>query len=62
MGSGSRFTFGRVDGFGAGFSISRFPFALTFNAHALFWYVSVGFGRGYDEPEGPGFWSKVWHR
>lgn len=51
MGSGNRFSFGRVDGFGLGVHVSRFPFNVTISLNFLFWFVSLGFGRGYDEPE-----------
>jgi cytochrome bd-type quinol oxidase subunit 1 len=29
--------------------MSRFPFTLTISVHFLFWGVSLGFGKGYDE-------------
>jgi hypothetical protein len=49
MGSGDKFKVWRSDGFGLGFNVSRFPFALTFNVHVLLWGISLGFGKGYDE-------------
>jgi hypothetical protein len=49
MGSGDRVKFFRSDALGAGFFVARFPFAVTLTAHLLFWCVSIGFGRGYDE-------------
>jgi hypothetical protein len=49
MGSGNKFQVWKADGFGLGFSISRFPFALTISVSLLFWGVSLGFGKGYDE-------------
>jgi hypothetical protein len=49
MGSGNKFTVWKSEGFGLGFNVSRFPFALTFNLHFLMWGVSLGFGKGYDE-------------
>lgn len=49
MGSGKRFTYGRTESFGAGFAVARFPFALTIDANLFFWFVSIGFGKGYDE-------------
>lgn len=49
MGSGDRFSYGVLNGFGLGFGIERFPFALTITANVLFWYVSLGFGKAYDK-------------
>lgn len=49
MGSGEKFTYGWTGSFGLGFGIARFPFAVTITANVLFWYVSIGFGKGYDE-------------
>lgn len=49
MGSGSRFTFGVTDSVGFSFVVSRFPFAVTVNILVLCFYVSIGFGKGYDE-------------
>jgi len=49
MGSGDRFTYGNSEGFGVGFFYSKFPFAHTFTLSVAFWYISVGFGKAYDE-------------
>lgn len=49
MGSGDRFQFHQINRFGLGFSLATFPFILTIDIHILFWYISVGFGKGYDE-------------
>lgn len=49
MGSGSRFIFNKTEGFGIGFYVSTFPFKLTINISFLFWYISLGFGKAYDE-------------
>lgn len=49
MGSGDKFSVWRAQGVGLGFSVSRFPFALTISVHLLLWGVSLGFGKGYDE-------------
>lgn len=49
MGSGDRIKFYRIESFGFGFSLSRFPFSVTLYLHALIWSVSIGFGKGYDE-------------
>ena len=49
MGSGDKFKYGKLNCFGLGIYIDRFPFALTVGINVLFWYVSVGFGKGYDE-------------
>jgi hypothetical protein len=49
MGSGDRITFTSSEAFGIGFNVSRFPFALTINVHLLFWHLSIGIGRGYDD-------------
>lgn len=48
MGSGNRFKFGRLEGFGIGLYVSRFPFALTLTVNLFFWYVSLGLGKPYD--------------
>ena len=49
MGSGSRFKFGLLRGFGLGLHIDDFPFQVTISANLLFWFVSVGFGKAYDD-------------
>ena len=50
MGSGSKFTVvSHYDAIGLGLYISKFPFALTVNVTFLFWHISLGFGKGYDE-------------
>lgn len=49
MGSGDRVQFCRSGGCGIGLHISRFPFALTINLGLLFWNLSIGFGKGYDQ-------------
>lgn len=49
MGSGDKFVYGKHDGVGFGIFFSRFPFQLTVTVNFLFWYVSLGFGKGYDE-------------
>lgn len=51
MGSGNRFTCGLNEGCGLGIYVARFPFTVTISINLLFWFVSLGFGRGYDEPE-----------
>lgn len=49
MGSGDRFKVYRTHCFGLGFSVARFPFALTVRANFMMWGVSLGFGKGYDQ-------------
>lgn len=49
MGSGDRITFDRTGGFGLGVHLGRFPFAVTVNVSFLFWNLSIGFGKGYDQ-------------
>jgi hypothetical protein len=52
MGSGDRIKYGVVDpiqGLGLGISVSRFPFTVTVSLHVLCWFISIGFGKGYDE-------------
>jgi hypothetical protein len=49
MGSGDRIKFWNAHAFGLGLSVARFPFTITINAHILFWGISVGFGKGYDQ-------------
>lgn len=49
MGSGDRFTFGSSNGFGLGFYYTKFPFEHTISINFLFWYVSIGIGKAYDE-------------
>lgn len=51
MGSGNRLKFHRNDGFGIGFGVSRFPFAITISVWLLFWVASVGLGKAYDESQ-----------
>jgi hypothetical protein len=50
MGSGDRFTFGVTQSLGLGFYVSRWPFALTIDVQFTWLHVSIGFGKGYDEP------------
>ncbi len=50
MGSGDKFTYGYAASFGFGFSMSKFPFAVTLMIQFLVWYISIGFGKAYDEP------------
>jgi len=49
MGPGDRFTYGLSRGFGLGIHFDKFPFQLTISCVLLFWYISVGFGKAYDE-------------
>ena len=49
MGSGDRFTFGSSNGFGLGFYYTKFPFDHTDSFNFLFWYVSIGIGKAYDD-------------
>ena len=49
MGAGKKFSAWNAGSIGLGFSVGRFPFALTINAQFLLWGVSIGFGKGYDE-------------
>ena len=49
MGAGKKFTAYSTGSLGLGFSVGRFPFALTINVQVLMWGVSLGFGKGYDE-------------
>ena len=48
-GSGDRLSFWRGDGIRLVFTVSRFPFALTFSVQFLLWGASLGFGKGYDQ-------------
>jgi uncharacterized membrane-anchored protein len=49
MGSGNKITAGTTDSFGFGFNISKFPFQVTLNIQFAIWFVSIGFGKGYDQ-------------
>lgn len=49
MGSGDRLQVYWAGSFGLGFSVARFPFALTLNLQVLLWCLSIGFGKGYDQ-------------
>lgn len=49
MGSGDRFTCGNSNGFGLGFYYTKFPFAHTISINFLFWYISIGIGKAYDD-------------
>lgn len=49
MGSGSRITFGLIPGLVFGVTVLRFPFAVTVNLNLAFVWVSLGFGKGYDQ-------------
>ncbi len=49
MGSPDRFTFGKSNGFGLGFYYSKFPYEHYLSLNLLFWYVSIGLGKAYDE-------------
>jgi len=50
MGSGDRVVFGRTHKcFAVGFGVGSFPFAVTVHVNLGLWYVSVGFGKGYDQ-------------
>lgn len=49
MGSGPRFTFTRLEGFGIGFYVCRFPFALTIGFNLFLWNMQIGIGKAYDE-------------
>jgi hypothetical protein len=49
MGSGSRFEYGWSGAVGLGVHIGKFPFKVTVSISVLFWYVQIGFGKGYDK-------------
>jgi hypothetical protein len=49
MGSGPRFQFNVIDGFGLGFYVSRFPHSLSINITLIKFGIYIGFGKGYDE-------------
>ena len=49
MGSGSRFKISKHEGVGLGVYIDTFPFSVTVNVSVLFWTISLGFGKAYDE-------------
>ena len=50
MGSGPRFQISRMrEHIGLGFTISRFPHALSFHFMLGFFSIYIGFGKGYDE-------------
>lgn len=49
MGSGDKFQFMWLDGFGLGFNISRFPHSLSISIMLIKFYIYIGFGKGYDE-------------
>ena len=49
MGSGNKFSYGKTESFGMGFCISRFPFELTIGINFAWFYLSIGFGKGYDQ-------------
>lgn len=49
MGSGDRVKFVVIPGFGLCATVSRFPFAVTVNLTVACFWVSFGFGKGYDQ-------------
>ncbi len=51
MGSGDKITWGKLatPTIGLGLYIGRFPFNLTIGVTFIFWFVQLGFGKGYDE-------------
>lgn len=49
MGSPDRIDFGKCNGFGLGFYYAKFPYEHTLNFNLLFWYISIGIGKAYDE-------------
>ena len=49
MGSGDRIKVGVATQFGVGIWVSRFPFAFTLDLLIGVFYISIGFGKGYDQ-------------
>jgi hypothetical protein len=49
MGSGSKFTFGFMRGLVFGFYTDDFPFTFTLRLYIGPLWVTLGFGKGYDE-------------
>jgi hypothetical protein len=49
MGSGPRFQISRIDGFGLGIYVGRFPHSISININLIMINVYIGFGKGYDE-------------
>ena len=49
MGSGDRFDYGLVRGFGLAVYLDRFPHDYSFNIVIGCFYIYIGIGKGYDE-------------
>ena len=49
MGSGDKLTYGIIEGWGIGMYYHTFPFEHTFTLSFIKFYVTIGFGKGYDE-------------
>ncbi len=49
MGSGDRIKAGLIPGLGLCLTVARFPFALTVNVTLACFWLSIGFGKGYDQ-------------
>ncbi len=49
MGSGDRVKCYPTGAFGFGLNFALFPYAVTLNIMFLFWGLSIGFGKAYDE-------------
>lgn len=49
MGSGDKFTYGIMEGWGFGIHYYHFPFEHTITINLIKFHVTIGFGKGYDE-------------
>ena len=49
MGSGSKIKFGYVPFIALGVSAARLPFAFTLHFNFICFYLTLGFGKGYDQ-------------
>lgn len=49
MGSGSKFEINKLQGFGLGIYVDRFPHTVSINITLFIISIYIGFGKGYDE-------------